>query len=98
MSFLFWSAVFGYPLLQLWALWQSRGRWRKLAWGILLTAGTAYGWCCWALFLRPRFAVHPGKLDALFEFMGITFVGPAVLLILTVVIVFAQRSRTRLAP
>ena len=41
-SILLIAVLFGYPVLQAWALWRCRGGWGVGAWAVLLTAGLGY--------------------------------------------------------
>jgi hypothetical protein len=90
----FWSVVILYPLLQGWTIWHSRGLWRKAACAMLATAGLAYLWCIWWLFVWPRIELPPGPLFGVIEMIALSCGGPIVLLILAVIAVFG-RHRNR---
>jgi hypothetical protein len=92
---LLWAVVLGYPTLQAWALWQCRGAWRRAAMVVLATAGIAYLWCVWVLFVSPFFRPSPGNLQGLFEIMTIAIGGPAVLVVLIVIVVGGRMSQAR---
>jgi hypothetical protein len=93
-----WIIAIGYPALQAWALWQCRGVWRSAALAVLATAGVAYLWCAWVLFISPRGQAET-NLSGLYETMALAFGGPAVMLVLAGISVGDWiRGRTRSSP
>ena len=88
----FWSVVIIYPLLQGWTIWRSRGLWRKAACAVLATAGSAYLWCVWRLFVFPWIELPPGPLFGVIEMIALSCGGPIVLLILAVIAVAGRRK------
>jgi hypothetical protein len=87
-----WSVVVAYPLLQGWTIFRSRGLWRKAACLLLATAGLAYLWCIWRLFVWPWIELPPGPLFGVLELIALSCGGPIVLLILAVIALFGKRK------
>jgi hypothetical protein len=94
---LFWGVLFAYPLFQGWAIWRSRGVWRKVACTILALAGSAYLWCIWWLFVWPKFTPPSGPLYGLLEMIALSCGGPVVLLILVVIVVLGRPKSLRIS-
>ena len=90
MSTVLMVVLLGYPVLQVWALWQCRGGFRVAAWAVLATAGAGYLWCVWKLFVAPLLAPSTSNFYGLLGALGLALGGPAVLVLLVVIIVMGR--------